>query len=34
MGCYKNEYFKKKSVEIRKENWKKVKDKYTILVYD
>ena len=38
-GYYKNEDFLKETVEIRKENWKKVKelrknDKYAILVYD
>ena len=36
---YINEYFSKETVEIRKENWKKVKElrndgKYVILVYD
>ena len=38
-GYYKNEDFLKETVEIRKENWKKVKElrkngKYAILVYD
>ena len=38
-GYYINEDFSKETVEIRKENWKKVKElrkngKYAILVYD
>ena len=39
MGYYINEGFSKKTVEIRKENWKKVKElrkngKHAILVFD
>ena len=39
MGYYINEYFSKETVEIKKENWEKVKElrkngKYAILVYD
>ena len=38
-GYYINEYFSKETVEIRNENWKKVKElrkngQYAILVYD